>query len=238
MYAQHGGKFCGTIGKMGTYSSFFSHHICTIEGGITTTDDEELYQIMLSLRAHGWTRDLPNDNHVHNKTGIKSDDMFRFVLPGYNLRPNEIYAAIGLEQLKKLPTFINYRVHNYAYFKTKYAEFSAQYGDIFTLQKYNNGYYSLPSYFAITMTLKGKMDGKKTEFMEYLLSNNIECRPVVAGNFTKNPVIKHMPHEICGDMTNAENVDKNGLFIGNHSYDIKDKIDYFFEKLKDYVNRI
>ena len=91
---------------MGTFSSF-SHHISTMEGGCVITNDEEIYHILLSLRAHGWTRNLPKENLV---TGTKSDDpfeeSFKFVLPGYNVRPLEMSGAIGLQQLKKLPSFI------------------------------------------------------------------------------------------------------------------------------------
>ena len=102
--AKFDGKKAGSFGVMGSFSSFFSHHISTMEGGIITTDDEELYHILLSLRAHGWTRNLPKHNKI---TPPKSDDpfeeSFRFVLPGYNVRPLELSGAIGVEQLKKLP---------------------------------------------------------------------------------------------------------------------------------------
>ncbi|MEZ5881773.1 MAG: DegT/DnrJ/EryC1/StrS family aminotransferase [Nitratireductor sp.] len=102
----------------GSYSAFFSHHISTMEGGMVVTEDEELYHIMLSLRAHGWTRDLPKENHV---TGIKDDDpfreSFRFVLPGYNLRPLEMSGAIGQEQIEKLPMIVRSRRENAGLFK-------------------------------------------------------------------------------------------------------------------------
>src|SRR3546814_17866659 len=92
---------------MGSFSSFVSHHISTMEGGLIATDDEELCQIMLALRAHGWTRNLPKENLV---TTPKSDDAFeaafRFVLPGYNLRPLELSGALGIEQVKKLSRII------------------------------------------------------------------------------------------------------------------------------------
>ncbi|WP_170914700.1 DegT/DnrJ/EryC1/StrS family aminotransferase, partial [Salmonella enterica] len=94
-------KQAGTFGIMGSFSSFYSHHIATMEGGCVVTDDEELYHILLCLRAHGWTRNLPKENMV---TGTKSDDIFeesfKFVLPGYNVRPLEMSGAIGIEQLK------------------------------------------------------------------------------------------------------------------------------------------
>ena len=73
-----------------------------MEGGIISTNDEELYQIMLSLRAHGWTRELPKNNKVCNKDSENDFmELFKFVLPGYNVRPIELEGAIGIEQLKK-----------------------------------------------------------------------------------------------------------------------------------------
>ena len=117
MGAEFSGKKTGTFGVMGTFSTFFSHHMSTMEGGMIVTDDEELYHILLSLRAHGWTRDLPEENHV---CGRKSSDpfteSFRFVLPGYNVRPTELSGAIGIEQLKKLPDFIEGRRRNASMF--------------------------------------------------------------------------------------------------------------------------
>ena len=101
--AEFNKKKTGTFGLIGTNSSYFSHHINTIEGGIINTNDKELYQIMLSLRAHGWTRNLPSKNLLSNKHKDSFYNHFNFILPGYNLRPIEFTAAIGLEQLKKLP---------------------------------------------------------------------------------------------------------------------------------------
>ncbi len=118
MGASYDGRKTGTFGVMGSFSTFFSHHISTMEGGMVVTGDEELYHILLSLRAHGWTRNLPSHNMV---CGEKSDDpfeeSFRFVLPGYNVRPLELEGTIGIEQLKKLPRFIEQRRENARYFK-------------------------------------------------------------------------------------------------------------------------
>ena len=84
------GKKTGCFGVMASFSSFFSHHISTMEGGVVVTDDEELYQILLCLRAHGWTRDLPDYNRlIGQKNPDPFEESFRFVLPGYNLRPLE-----------------------------------------------------------------------------------------------------------------------------------------------------
>ena len=114
-------KMTGTFGLMGTFSTFFSHHISTMEGGVVVTNDEEIYHILLSLRAHGWTRDLPSENLV---CGKKSDDKFyesfRFVLPGYNLRPLEMSGAIGIQQLLKLPVLLDNRRENAKFLKRSF----------------------------------------------------------------------------------------------------------------------
>ena len=120
MGAEFSNKKTGTFGIMSSFSSFFSHHISTMEGGMILTDDEELYHILLSLRAHGWTRDLPKINTVSGKKSINEfEESFKFVLPGYNLRPLELSGAIGKEQLKKLDNFITQRRMNATLFKDK-----------------------------------------------------------------------------------------------------------------------
>ena len=82
---------------MGSYSSFFSHHIATMEGGLICTDDEELYHILLSIRSHGWTRHLPKENQLCTKSDDVFEESFRFILPGYNVRPIEMMGVTGTE---------------------------------------------------------------------------------------------------------------------------------------------
>lgn len=219
-----GAKFnkqdAGTFGLMGTFSSFFSHHIATMEGGCILTDDEEMYHILLSIRAHGWTRNLPKRNHV---SGIKSDDdfdeSFKFVLPGYNVRPLEMSGAIGLEQLKKLPSFIENRRKNAAYLKNK-----LQNHPFIDLQKE----IGQSSWFGFSIVLNEKSPYSRKEFIKVLNKNSIETRPIVTGNFLKNKqVLKYFDYEIHGDLNSSEHIDKNGFFIGNHHIDISEEIDYF-----------
>ena len=112
MGAKYNNKYSGTFGVMGTFSSFFSHHISTMEGGVVVTDSEELYHILLCLRAHGWTRNLPKENYISKKSDNWFEESFKFVLPGYNVRPLEMSGAIGIEQLKKLPNFLKQRRKN------------------------------------------------------------------------------------------------------------------------------
>ena len=216
-------KALGTFGLLGTYSTFYSHHICTMEGGITVTDDEELYHYLLSIRAHGWTRNLPNDSSIYKKHNNEFYESFNFIMPGYNLRPLEIEAAIGQEQLNKLDAIIAQRVRNSQYFKRRIQEIS----DIRFQQEI--GY---SSWFGFALILEGENRGKRNQLVRAFRENNIEVRPIVAGNFTKNQAIKYMDYSIHGDLINADDIHENGFFVGNHSKDNSCEIDHFVAILK------
>ena len=209
-------KQAGTFGVMGTFSSFFSHHISTMEGGLVVTDDEELHQVMLALRAHGWTRNLPKHNQV---TGTKSDDpfeeSFRFVLPGYNLRPLEMSGALGKEQLKKLPDLIEGRRRN----GTMFQEAMSNHPDILIQQEIGKS-----SWFGFSLVIRPGSSLTRTELVQKLTSVGFECRPIVGGNFAKNEVVSFFDHEIHGDLKNAEYIDSHGLFVGNHHYPIDEAV--------------
>ena len=222
--AKFEGKDAGTFGLMGTFSSFFSHHIATMEGGCILTDDEEIYHILLSIRAHGWTRNLPKNNHV---TGIKSDnefdEAFKFVLPGYNVRPLEMSGAIGIQQLKKLDNILEIRRKNANYFIDKFKDHP-----FFEVQKE----ISSSSWFGFSLILNEKCPKDRSEIVKILNANNIECRPIVTGNFLKNKeVLEHFNYEVFGSVENAEYIDKNGLFVGNHHVGITSQIDYLSDIL-------
>ena len=224
-----GGKQLGTFGLGGTYSSFFSHHISTMEGGLIATDDEELYQVMKSLRAHGWTRDLPEKNYVYDKTGNAWDDLFRFVLPGYNVRPLEMEAAIGSVQLCKLDSFIAARRKNAELFQ------SAMHGlDGCRIQKENGD----SSWFGFSLILEGKLKGKRAGLIAALTQAEIDSRPIVTGNFARNPVIEYLPHLEIGPLPGADDTHDNGLFVGNHHYDLNKELDLLVQTLKNFERSI
>jgi len=217
MGARFNGKHAGTFGVMGGYSSFFSHHISTMEGGLIVTDDEELYQILLSLRAHGWTRNLPKHNLV---CGEKSDDpfeeSFRFVLPGYNVRPLEIEGALGIEQVKRLPMLIEERRKNGKLIQAALAN----HHDLFIQKEIGES-----SWFGFSLVIRPGSKLTRKELVVNLNELGFECRPIVAGNFAKNEVVKYFDSEVHGTLENAEHIDQNGLFVGNHHYPIPEALD-------------
>lgn len=217
MGATFNGKEAGTFGIAGSYSGFFSHHISTMEGGIVVTDDEELYHVMLSIRAHGWTRNLPKFNHV---TGEKSDDpfeeSFKFVLPGYNLRPLEMSGALGIEQLKKLPSLIEGRRANGLLVQQRLSNHPR-----FMIQRE----IGKSSWFGFSLVLREAKQGARAALVKDLMGAGFEVRPIVTGNFAKNEVMKYFDYEIHGDLKNANYIDEYGLFVGNHHYDISAAVD-------------
>ncbi len=214
--AEFGNKKTGTIGLLGTFSFFFSHHISTMEGGMIVTDDEELYHIILSLRAHGWTRNLPAENLVSNKSKNNFDEAFRFVLPGYNLRPLEMSGAIGSIQLKKLPKFVSQRRRNADLFLNKMKEY-----DHLIVQKE----IGVSSWFGFSLIIKPGSNKNRKDLSKLLNRIGFECRPIVAGNFAKNEVVRYFDSEVSDDLPNANWIDKNGLFIGNHQNDMTEAIE-------------
>ena len=214
--AKYEGQFTGTFGVMGSFSTFFSHHISTMEGGMVVTDDEELYHILLCLRAHGWTRNLPMVNKVTEKKNEKPfSESFRFVLPGYNVRPLELEGAIGLEQLKRLPQIIAERRNNGKILQNVMAE----HPDLMIQQEIGQS-----SWFGFSLVIRPGRELKRDQLVDMLNDVGFECRPIVAGNFAKNEVVKYFDAEIHGTLENASHIDKNGLFVGNHHYPICDAI--------------
>ncbi|HPT95399.1 MAG TPA: DegT/DnrJ/EryC1/StrS family aminotransferase [Microbacteriaceae bacterium] len=205
------GKMAGTFGLAGTYSSFFSHHISTMEGGLVTTDDEYTYQAAMSLRAHGWTRELPDDNLIFPKSGNAFDDLFRFVLPGYNVRPLEMSGALGRMQLEKLPDLVEGRRNNARTFVEKFANHPE-----LRIQREHGS----SSWFGFSFILEGRLSGRRAELVAALTEAGIESRPIVAGNFTKNPVMRFLDATVPDTLPAADRIHDDGLFIGNHHYPI------------------
>lgn len=223
MGAKYNGKYTGTFGVMGSFSSFFSHHISTMEGGMVVTDDEEFYHVLLCLRAHGWTRNLPKNNHVFNKSDNWFEEAFRFVLPGYNVRPLEMSGAIGSEQLLKLDGFINQRRKNAEHFITLFKD-----DNRFIIQKELGE----SSWFGFSFIIKDlKLNRKK--IIEMLTKAKIDSRPIVTGDFTKNEVMRFFDYDKHNSLPNADQLHYNGFFVGNSQESLISELDYLKEVLSN-----
>lgn len=224
MGAEFNRKQAGTFGILGTFSTYFSHHISTVEGGMIVTDDEELYHILLSIRSHGWTRHLPEPNKICIKNKDPFYNLFDFILPGYNVRPTEIAAVIGIEQLKKLPSIVEQRQLNAAKFKELFSNLNVK------IQRETGK----SSWFGFAIILPSKHI--RSKFIQRLSEENIACRPIVAGNFCKNPVIKYFDHSVFGELENSNIVHDCGIYMSNSHLDISETLEKIYLILKPLIS--
>jgi CDP-6-deoxy-D-xylo-4-hexulose-3-dehydrase len=190
---------------------------------MVVTDDEELFHILLSLRPHGWTRELPRFNRIEEKQTDGFLDSFRFVLPGYNVRPLEMSGAVGLEQLRKLDRLLAARRRNALHFRSRFAG-----DDRFFLQEPNGE----SSWFGFSFIIRQDCATPRESFVASLRKSGIEVRPIVSGNFLRNPVIKRLNHRLAGHDRNADLVHDRGFFVGNHGYDLTAQIDHLHQVLE------
>src|SRR3990172_9832458 len=223
MGAKFNGKYTGTFGLVNTFSTFFSHHISTMEGGLVLTNDKEIYNILKAVRNHGWTRDQDKDSPIFSR---KDDDFFeayRFILPGYNVRPGEIHGALGKTQLDTLDAFLKIRRMNAAHFVNLFKN-----DDRFIIQKEVGE----SSWFCFTMIVKPGSGLDRQRVIQRLKEAGIEHRIITGGNMLRHDVEKHYNHTVHSS-ANADIAHYNGFFVGNHPYDIRDKIDYLHAMLKN-----
>ncbi|XCP84006.1 DegT/DnrJ/EryC1/StrS family aminotransferase [Roseburia hominis] len=223
MGAIFNGKYAGTYGLIGSFSTYFSHHLCTMEGGVNVTDDEELYHYMLSIRSHGWTRHLPDASSIYKKLGDPFYESFNFIMPGFNVRPLEIEATTGIEQLKKLDLFIEQRRENAKLFKERIVAETS----FFTQQEVG-----VASWFGFAIILPEEIKGKRDAFTDALRANEIEVRPIVAGNFARQRALQFIDYSISGELKNADYIHENGFFVGNHSIEMNENINFLIDVLK------
>jgi len=212
------GRQCGTFGDIGTFSSFFSHHISTMEGGVLVTDDTGIYHVAKSLRAHGWTRDLPPDSGIFDKREDDFYEAYRFILPGYNARPLELSGAIGIEQLKKLDRMVETRRRNAELFV------GLMKGDERFIIQRENGH---SSWFAFTVILNPKVGIDRKKVMAALKKADIGYRIITGGNFLRHDVVKYFDYDVVGDARNADLAHDRGFFVGNHPHDLRPQIERF-----------
>lgn len=222
MGATFAGRSAGTFGLMGTFSTFFSHHISTMEGGVVVTDDEHLAHMLLSLRSHGWTRNLPEGSALRPAGSQGFHDLFQFVLPGYNVRPLEMSGAVGLHQLDKLPAMVAARRANADVFQ----ELMAHVPGVRIQREVGES-----SWFGFSCVLVDHLAGRRDEVVAALGTVGVQTRPVVAGNFARNPVVRHLDADTSGSLVHADEVHDNGFYLGNHHYFVGEELERVAEVL-------
>ena len=220
--AELNGKKAGTFGHINTSSFFFSHHISTMEGGMIATDDEEICHLTRSLRAHGWTRDLPANSPVFDKQGDGFYEAYRFILPGYNVRPLDLSGAIGLEQLKKLPAMTATRRKNLALLQNLLGK-----DDRFIIQRENGK----SSAFCFPIVLNPARNPNRESVFRALEKADIGYRIITGGCILRHDVKQFYEYESIGDLPNANTVHDLGFFVGNHPFDLTPQLNRLAEVL-------
>ena len=196
-------RYLGNFGDFGTFSFYYSHQITAGEGGMLICNDKANYEIIHSLRAHGWDRGLKN-----NKNN------FNFINSGFNLRPLEISAAIGFNQFKRLNKFKKIRFNNRVKIINKLKN-SKKWNEQFT---FINPIKSLnPSWFGLPILINSKYKKKKNKFLNFLNKNGIETRPIISGNFLNQPSVKlYKLNKNKLSFKGSQDVEERGFFIGIH----------------------
>jgi len=189
-----------------TFSFYFGHHMTTVEGGMVSTNDTELYDIMKMKRSHGLARESVNfDSLAKQYSSI--DKSFLFITDGYNFRNHEIPAVLGISQLKRLDSMIEIRRSNYE----KYHSLISKHDDKFYVPEYNFG----NSSFCFPFVCKSRdvYDRLKKLFTD----NGIEHRPIVSGNLMTQPFLSEYKLAINRGQYNVNKLDI-GVYIGNNHF--------------------
>ncbi|MBC8339732.1 MAG: DegT/DnrJ/EryC1/StrS family aminotransferase [Rhodospirillales bacterium] len=213
--AELNGKKTGTFGDVNTFSFFFSHHISTGEGGMVMTDDAEIDGLCRAVRAHGWVRDVPMEAGLFPPGDDAFAEAYRFVIPGYNVRPQEINAAAGLAQLEKLPGFTARRRANLKLFQDAFS------GDERFLIQRENGQ---SSSFCFPIIVRPGCGLERADIFGPLKDADIGFRMITGGCFPRHDAIKYFDYDIVGDLNNADTAHDRGFFVGNHPYDLSAQI--------------
>lgn len=220
-------KYLGTYGDFGTYSFYYSHQITSGEGGMIVCKSKEDYDLLYTMRSHGWDRGLGLSKKKNN---------FNFINSGFNLRPMDLTAAIGLSQLKRLRKMIRSREKNRKLIINKikkHRNWNDQFEFFYPNKKLK------PSWFGLPLLINKKFNINKEGYIKYLNLNGVETRPILSGNFLNQPSCK-----LYGFNFNKKNfkvsqeIEDRGFFIGLPTNDISpSKLNFLTEKLlkiKDY----
>jgi len=220
--SKYNDKLLGVLGDLSTFSFYFGHHMSTIEGGMISTNDEDLYHILLSIRSHGWDRDLPKEkqNSLREKYSVdKFRSLYTFYYPGFNLRSTDLQAYIGLGQLEKLDMIVENRNKNFIRYKNEIKN------TFWNVSPPEGSFISNFSFPIITKNIK--------ELTEQLITNNIECRPLICGSINEHPFW----YERYGkqNLPNSKLVHNYGLYLPNNHQMTDEEISKVIEVVNNHV---
>ena len=211
MGCEYKGKKLGTFGEMSSFSTFFGHHISTIEGGFVSTDNKDLYELLVSLRSHGWDRDLDKETQLklQKKWNVSEfNSLYTFYYPGYNLRSTDLNAFIGLGQIDKLDKICEKRNENFKIYQRELEKISPNIKE--------RGFVSNFAYPVI--------HPNRDKIVKDLQDNDIEVRPMICGSMGTQPFyVKEWGRK---ELPNVTMVDLCGFYVPNHPKLTPDEIEF------------
>ena len=233
------GKMVGSFGHIATCSFYPAHHITMGEGGCVFTSDERLARAARSIRD--WGRDCYCSGGESNTCGKRFtgqygslpkgyDHKYVYSHIGYNLKVTDMQAAIGVEQLKKLPGFIKRRKENFR----AWTEGFSTWDDLFILPRATEG--SDPSWFAFPVTVKEKTGFTRTELTDYLNNHLVETRNLFGGNLLRQPAYQGIAHRVApGGLERTDRIMNDSFFLGTYPGMTKEQIDYTLKTIGDFI---
>lgn len=212
--------YLGTFGEFGTFSFYFSHHMTTIEGGMVIAKTEEDYDLLKCLRSHGWSREQSNREEIE-AANDHIDPRFLFINLGYNLRPMEVQAAFGLEQIKRLEVMNAHRRDNVFRIRKAFLEHP-----LWKCQFYFPRATTAldPCWFGFPFIINKNLPLDYNRFVKELLACGIDTRPIISGNMALQPAVKHFNVDLSmGPFKGAQVIHDRGIFIGCPSKPLSDE---------------
>ena len=239
--SKYNGIYTGSFGHISTFSFYPAHHITMGEGGAVLTDDPLLKEIIASFRD--WGRDCWCEPGCDNTCGKRFkwqfgdlpfgyDHKYVYSHIGYNLKLTDMQAALGIEQLKKLPSFIEARKNNY---NTIYNQLKG-YEDYLMLPKVEKN--ADPSWFGFPIIVKSNPKFTRDEIINYLENNKVATRMLFGGNLTKQPAYKNIDFKIVESLNNTDMIMENLFWIGVYPGISKEKVEYMLNVFKDFFKEI
>ena len=213
----------GTFGRMSSFSTFFGHHISTIEGGFVSTDDKDLYDILVSIRAHGWDRDLDTEKQIELQQDwdvSTFNSLYTFYYQGFNVRATDLQAYIGLTQIDKLDGWGVRREYNYLTYqelvKNNYWKPNKQLND-FT------------SNFAYPV-----IHPNRDKIVEQLERGGVEVRPMICGSMGTQPFYVKEYGRL--ELPNVTDIDQYGFYVPNNPHIKDEEIVYISNIINGEIN--
>ena len=224
MGCEYKGKKLGTFGDMSSFSTFFGHHISTIEGGFVSTDDKEIYELLLSLRSHGWDRDLSEETQIklQNEWEVDSfDSMYTFYYSGFNLRSTDLQAFIGLSQIDKIDDWGKKRESNFKMYQKLIKN------DYWKVNPQDDSFISNFAYPVI--------HPNRDKIVKVLQENNVEVRPMICGSMGTQPFYVKKYGRL--ELPNVSVVDKYGFYVPNNPKLTTDEISFICNLINEEIDK-